>query len=41
MKALLKSYGAIESGNRDDSNTVLAGTYVGIACCFIQVYTST
>ncbi|KAF6356566.1 ankyrin repeat domain 31 [Rhinolophus ferrumequinum] len=24
MKALLKSYGAIESGNRDDSNTVLA-----------------
>lgn len=40
MKELLKSYGAIETDNRDESNAMVTGMYGSIACFFIQVYTS-
>ena len=40
MKELLKSYGAVETNNRDESDAVVAGMYSNISCYFIQVYTS-
>lgn len=40
MKELLKSYGAIETDNRDESNAVVTGMYVSGACYFIRVCTS-
>jgi hypothetical protein len=39
MKELLKSYGAIETNNRDESNATVSGMYVNIACYFKQVCT--
>lgn len=41
MKELLKSYGAIETDDRDESNVTDTGMYVSIAFCYFrQVYTS-
>lgn len=37
MKELLKSYGAIEVDNRDESNAIVTGMYVSTACCFIPL----
>lgn len=38
MRELLKSYGAVETDNRDESNAIPTGMYVSIAYSFM--YTS-
>lgn len=38
MKELLKSYGAVETDSRDESDAVVTGMNSNVFCYFIQVY---
>lgn len=40
MKELLKSYGAVETDSRDESDAVVTGMNSSVFCYFIQVYNS-